>query len=464
MLSKIKNVVNRIVTILRPIASDLTQEKKDEVIRLRGVYLTALISLLSKAISMISIFITIPAILNYLGTELFGIWMTLSSIVAMLTFADMGIGNGIVNKLSKAIHSNSENDIRVIITNAFTVLLVVAMIINLLFYAVASLINWNSFLNLSENVDTKFIEHAIFAFVFCFSLNVLFSVVQKIQLAYQLGFVASIWQILGSVFSLGLLFLFIHLKLEMAWLVFAIAGVPAIFQFLNYLYFSFVICKSDFLKISNIKLAEMKSLLSSGVLFFALQISMVCTYTSDNVILNTFIGAKAVTEYSVHIRLFSIVPILMGMVLIPLWPAYSSARIKKDIEWIRNVWNKSIIMALSVSVIISGFILLFLPNIFDIWLKNKVQPIYSLAYLLFIWKLFESVGLAISCFLNGMDLIKQQAFIAVITAVVAICLKILFVHQIGITGVLLGTLIPFVLLTFIPMLFMALRFLKKGRC
>ncbi|MEI9676035.1 O84 family O-antigen flippase [Escherichia coli] len=464
MLSKIKNVIDRIVIIFKPIAADLTQKEKDEVIRLRGVYLTAIISLLSKIISMISIFITIPAILNYLGEELFGIWMTLSSIIAMLTFADMGIGNGVVNKLSKAIYSNSVNDIRKIITNAVTVLLIIATSINLLFYAATPLVSWNRILNLSEKIDSHSIEHALFVFVFCFSLNVLFSIVQKIQLAYQLGFIASIWQILGSVFSLGLLFLFINLKLEMAWLVFSIAGIPAIFQLLNYLHFSLVICKTGFFKISFIKIAEMKSLLSTGVLFFALQISMVCTYTSDNIILNTIIGAEAVTEYSVHVRLFSVIPILMGMVLIPLWPAYSSARIKKDIKWIRDVWNKSIMMALLVSVFIGGSIILFLPDIFDLWLKNKIQPTYTLAYMLFVWKLFESVGLAISCFLNGMDLIKQQAFIAVVTAVVAISLKILFVYQIGITGVLLGALIPFVLLTFIPTLFISLGFLRKGMC
>ncbi|EHL2126314.1 O84 family O-antigen flippase, partial [Escherichia coli] len=354
--------------------------------------------------------------------------------------------------------------IRKIITNAVTVLFIIAISINLLFYAATPLVSWNRILNLSEKIDPHSIEHALFVFVFCFSLNVLFSIVQKIQLAYQLGFIASIWQILGSVFSLGLLFLFINLKLEMAWLVFSIAGIPAIFQLLNYLHFSLVICKTGFFKISFIKIAEMKSLLSTGVLFFALQISMVCTYTSDNIILNTIIGAEAVTEYSVHVRLFSVIPILMGMVLIPLWPAYSSARIKKDIKWIRDVWNKSIMMALLVSVFIGGSIILFLPDIFDLWLKNKIQPTYTLAYMLFVWKLFESVGLAISCFLNGMDLIKQQAFIAVVTAVVAISLKILFVYQIGITGVLLGTLIPFVLLTFIPTLFISLGFLRKGMC
>ncbi|MOA00437.1 Polysaccharide biosynthesis protein [compost metagenome] len=212
-----------------------------------------------------------------------------------------------------------------------------------------------------------------------------------------------------------------------------------------------------------IEISEMKSLLRTGGFFFALQISMALTYTSDNIILNGILGAQAVTDYSVHIRLFSIIPILMGMVLIPLWPAYSAARVKQDIFWIKKTWMKSIVAALTVSVILSGLIIIFLPSIFDLWLDNKVHPIYSLAYLLVLWKVFEAVGLTISCFLNGINLIKSQAIIAVGTAIVAIVMKIILVKTIGLNGVIIGTLIPFALLTFLPTLLIAKNFLKKGK-
>ena len=124
---------------------------------------------------------------------------------------------------------------------------------------------------------------------------------------------------------------------------------------------------------------------------------------------------------------------------------------------------KSIIAALTVSVILSGLIILFLPSIFHLWLNDKVHPIYSLAYLLVLWKIFEAVGLTVSCFLNGMNLIKSQAIIAVGTAIVALVMKIILVKTIGLNGVLIGTLIPFALITFLPTLLIAKNFLKKGR-
>lgn len=463
MLSKFSKMVEKLTEIIRPISINLPQDKKDEILRLRGIYLTAAVSLIAKMISMLSIFITIPATLNYLGSELFGVWMTLSSLIAMLTFADMGIGNGIINKLSKSINTDDVNETKKIITNALIVLLVIAVSINLVYILLSGFVNWNLALNLSENVNPHAVGNALFAFVFCFGLNIIFSSVQKIQLAHQLGFLASIWQIIGSVTSLIILFVFIHFKLEMAWLVFAVAGIPAILQCLNYLYFSAFVCKKNFIHFKLVDLGEIKSLLNAGGLFFVLQISMALTYTSDNIILNSILGAQAVTEYSVHIRLFSIIPILMGMVLIPLWPAYSSARIKNDSVWIKKVWNKSIKMALMVSISLGCLLVVFLPSIFHLWLNDKVQPIFSLAYLLFVWKIFEAVGLTISSFLNGMNLIKSQAVIAVFTAFIAIGLKIALVKAIGLNGVILGTLLPFALITFLPTLLIALKFIKKGK-
>ena len=463
MLQKLINIITTVISIVKPIDKNLDLEHKDKILRLRGIYLTAFFSLCAKVISMLSIFITIPATLSYLGNELFGIWMTISSLVAMLTFADMGIGNGIINKLSKSINTNDKDETKKIITNAFVVLLTIAIVINIIFIFSSLMLDWNSVLNLSTNVDHISVRNALFSFIFCFSLNVIFSAVQKIQLAYQLGFLASVWQIIGSIASLVSLFIFIHYKLEMAWLVFAVVGIPAIFQLLNYIYFSLIICKENFILMKFIKLREMKYLLGAGGLFFTLQISMALTYTSDNLILNSYLGAQAVTEYSVHVRLYSVVPILMGMVLIPLWPAYSSARIKQDKNWIKATWKKSIIMALAVSLILGGLITSFLPSIFHYWLNDKVLPLYSLAYLLFIWKIFEAIGLTISCFLNGMNLIKSQAVIGVVTAVIAVVMKLTLVKVIGINGVLIGTLIPFAVITLLPTLLISLTYLKSGK-
>jgi len=46
--------------------------------------------------------VTVPLTLNYLGSEHYGLWMTISSVSVMLGFADLGIGNGVLNAVADA--------------------------------------------------------------------------------------------------------------------------------------------------------------------------------------------------------------------------------------------------------------------------------------------------------------------------------------------------------------------------
>jgi O-antigen/teichoic acid export membrane protein len=46
--------------------------------------------------------ISVPLTLTYLGSERYGMWMAISSIVALLAFADFGLGNGLVNAIAVA--------------------------------------------------------------------------------------------------------------------------------------------------------------------------------------------------------------------------------------------------------------------------------------------------------------------------------------------------------------------------
>ncbi|MGA7315646.1 MAG: hypothetical protein WBX22_16905 [Silvibacterium sp.] len=55
--------------------------------------LTGISALLAEVIAVSTSLVTIPMALHYLETEQFGLWMTISSVVAILGFADFGIGN-----------------------------------------------------------------------------------------------------------------------------------------------------------------------------------------------------------------------------------------------------------------------------------------------------------------------------------------------------------------------------------
>ena len=61
------------------------------------------VSFISKAISIMISFIIVPLTLGYVGRVEYGIWMTISSIIAWFSFFDIGLGNGLRNKLAEAL-------------------------------------------------------------------------------------------------------------------------------------------------------------------------------------------------------------------------------------------------------------------------------------------------------------------------------------------------------------------------
>src|SRR4051812_44333592 len=95
-----------LVRLLRQ--SDTSTEAGRAAERHRRIILTAGASLLAKIISVLSMIVTVPITLNYLGVERYGMWMTISSFAVMLTFADLGIGNGVLGAVAR---SNGVDDV-----------------------------------------------------------------------------------------------------------------------------------------------------------------------------------------------------------------------------------------------------------------------------------------------------------------------------------------------------------------
>ena len=71
--------------------------------RYRRVALTAISSAGARVIAVVTMLIAVPLTLHYLGTERYGMWMTISSIIAMMGFADLGMGLGLMNAISEAM-------------------------------------------------------------------------------------------------------------------------------------------------------------------------------------------------------------------------------------------------------------------------------------------------------------------------------------------------------------------------
>ena len=110
--------------------------------RYRRVLLTAASSLTAKGITALTMLVSVPLTVSYLGTERYGLWMTLSSLIALFSFADLGIGNGLVNSLAEA-HGRGDRAAAVgVVSSAFVLLVGVAVVLLATFALIHTCTPW----------------------------------------------------------------------------------------------------------------------------------------------------------------------------------------------------------------------------------------------------------------------------------------------------------------------------------
>lgn len=63
-------------------------------------------TLIVKGISIPTQLLLVPLTISYISSELYGIWLTLTSIIGWIGFFDIGFGNGLRNKLTEALANN----------------------------------------------------------------------------------------------------------------------------------------------------------------------------------------------------------------------------------------------------------------------------------------------------------------------------------------------------------------------
>ena len=418
--------------------------------RHRRVAYTIAASILAGAISLGTTLITMRLTLSYLGTERFGLWMTISTLQAFLVLADLGVGNGLLNAVAEANGKSDTTMLRKYIDSGMLLLGLISGFILLLLACGYQVVPFGQFLNLHSPLALSEVKPAIAVFTVCFAIDLFLGLVQRVQLGLQLGFLIKLWQIAGSALGLAGVLAAMRLRAGLPVLVLALCGAPLIAKLLNgYLFFGRM--RPDLRP--TFKLASWSAMRQIGrpaFLFFVLQAAVGLAYQSDNLIISHVLTPEAVTQYSVPQRLFSLISLIIATLTWPLWPAYGDAVARGDGQWVKRTLFRSLIGVVGLAALMAGALVLLGPKLIHIWVGNKVHPSLVLLMGFACWAVVDAGGNAIAMFLNGTSVVKAQTIIACIFAVCVVVVKICILHRWGINAMPWATLICYIFLTALP--------------
>lgn len=420
--------------------------------RYRRISLSAVASGGAKGLSILTALISVPLVLAYLGAERYGLWVVMSSTIAMLNFADLGMGNGLINAISEADGKNDKVLAARYVSSAFFMLMGMAIALGVVYVILYPHIPWIWLFNVSSSQAQVEAGLSISVLIGCFLLSLPLGVVQRIQIGYQESFINGLWQGFGNLLGLCAVLVTIHLRANLPWLVLAMAGAPLVATTINGIVL--VGARRPWLlpRVSMLSSTAVQKVLNTGFLFFVLQIAGALAYQSDNVVISHFLGASYVPQYAVPMKLFMMVPLLLSFGLSPLWPAYGEAIARHDMSWIRETFLASLKLSVSLSIAAATFLLLLGVSVIHVWVGPDVNPSFGLMLGLALWVVLNGLAGPIAMLLNGTNTIGIQVLCASSMAIANIALSIFLVQRIGVAGPIYGTVISWTLLNLVPLL------------
>ncbi len=407
---------------------------------------------LSKGVSILVSFIIVPLTLGYVGKVEYGIWMTISSIIAWFSFFDIGLGNGLRNKLAEALAKGDKETARIYVSSAFALITGIATVMFIGFFIAANFISWNKVLNtniISNSELHKIVVVVFFFFCVGFVMKILSSILQAMQ-KYALNDLLAVTAQL-----LGLLAIFILVKTtdsSLFYLCLVYGSKTAIVLLLGSFILFSTLLKDLKPSIKYVNLKKAMPLLNLGIWFFINQILYLLVTQTSVFLVVQFFGPEDVTIYNLAFRYMTIGSMLYIMMLSPFLSAFTEAYTKKEFDWIKTIIRKINMVWIAASAF--TILLMFGYKLFFyLWVGDKITVPLYLIVALGLSSIINMLSSTFTLFLNGIGKIRLQFYILFVQATLFIPLSYLFykmnlgLASIVIPGILFGIAGAFIFIT-----------------
>jgi len=392
-----------------------------------------------QGVTIIVGFVYVPLLLDYLDTERYGIWLTLTSILGWFEFFNVGLGSGLRNKFAEAVALGKHELARIYVSTTYAIVSIIFASVILIFYLINPLLNWDDILNTTIVPAQELSILALIVFSF-FSLRFILKLLGVILIADQRPAVYNSFMPIGNVITLIIILLLIKFSESSSLVVlgFVLSSVPAFVL----LIMSFILFNGRYkkyrpsLKLVNLKLSH--DLMSLGRKFFIIQISAIVLFMTSNIIIIQLLGAQDVTIYNIAYKYFSLPIMVYAIVMTPIWSAVTEAYVKKDVGWLKSTLKR---LNLASGVFVIGIFVMLLASelVYDLWVGDRVTIPFKLSLSMAFFAIINVVLSPFTQFLNGFGKLKLTIIVVVIQTSLFIPLAVLLVRSsLGVSGMILA--------------------------
>jgi O-antigen/teichoic acid export membrane protein len=406
--------------------------------------------LAGRGVAALVSFISVPLTVRYLGAERYGAWVTISTAMAWIAIADLGLSSSVLNAVSQGYAKDNRKLAGDYIAAGFWSLVVVTVVLSAVFYPIWRVVSWDRVFNVHSDLARAEVGPAVAVAFAIFVLNLPFSIVFRAYSAYQEVAIGNAWLSAGNVLSLVGLILVTRLNGGLVFLVIAVSGSVLLMNVVSAVWL-FGFAKPWLLPSpARITWSSIRELMSLGSMFFVVQIAALLLFQTDNLIIAHYLGAAAVTPYSVTWRLFTYTMIFQTLASGSYWPAYTEAFTRGDRAWVRRGFRTNFQVTVASTAVLALPLVLWGQPVIRAWAGAAAVPPSSLLLWMGAWSVIYAATCSQSAILAASSRLRGQMIYSMAAAIVNIGLTIVLVNRIGLTGAILGTIIAYLTCLLVP--------------
>lgn len=418
--------------IIEDIIDNIRQKDKRTSLAQKNIFLSFII----KGIAMFTSFIVVPLTLNYLDNEIYGIWLTISSILFWFTFFDVGLGSGMRNYLSAALSNKDFTLSKQYVSTTFALLLILAVILGLIIALIVPQINLNSLFN--TNIEKA--ETLMQALLVALYLTLGFFVVRNVGTIYismQLPCVNDALSVMGNIIGLIAIWIFSFYVKGSLLLVVSAFTLPPVLIFTFAAFPTFKKYKEICPSIHFINWNLSRNIIGKGLGFFFIQItSCLIIYGASNLFIAHFCGPTEVTNYGISYKYFNLLSIFYIIFLTPYWNAYTDAYVKDDMKWIKKTFNKTLYMWGFMSLL-GGILIIIAPIFYKLWVGTKVNIEWTLSVSTLFYVCMYNLNNCVTFLINGVNKIYIQIISSIVCTLIYVIAVELLKGKFGPEGIVM---------------------------
>ena len=359
-----------------------------------------LASFLIKGWSAVIVLLLVPVTLHCLGDYNNGIWLTISSMLLWIDNMDIGLGNGLRNKIAEYMAHHEVHRARQLVSSTFALLsCIIIPVILVLAVLILSCDTYQIF-NASPSIISD-LDTVLIVTVLLVCTTFVFKLIGNFYMGMQLPAVSNLLIAIGQTLALiGTYIVYWSGSHSLMYIAIVNTAAP-LFVYLVAFPYTFLY-KYPQLRPSFrlIDFKEAKAVVNTGIQFFIMQISSVILFMTSNILISN------------------------PVICMPFWNATTDAYERGDIEWIRDATRKLRLMIIGIIACMTLMVVLS-PWVYSIWIGDSITIDIRMSIVMASYIFILIYSMRYSYFINGIGKLRLQLIFTTSAAILYIPLAYL---------------------------------------